>query len=212
MTTSYTIHDDPKMLRETLCVAQNVIGNSMPAAARRDEHIERLGRLIRECDRHRPIGPNGKHGNRHTPTCGCDDSPSESQLIASFNLIHQVARHLPGATAGETRRALAAGLRELAQLLTDPGGPVGGSRIGPVGLRDLADDIDPDNSPTHPVRDCDVCGNGFEPGQWWIYHHRMRVYVHSSCAATSPVRGEDITHQTVLIGQVPPLEGPTDGI
>lgn len=75
MTTTYTIRDDPKMLRETLCVAQHVIGRSMPDADRKHEHIARISRLITECDRHRPLGPNGKHGDRHTPTCGCDDVP-----------------------------------------------------------------------------------------------------------------------------------------
>jgi hypothetical protein len=54
-----------------------------------------------------------------------------------------------------------------------------------------------------PVGDCDVCGNPFEPGQWWIYHARLQVYVHSICAATSLVRGEDITSHTVLMGHVP---------
>lgn len=38
------------------------------------EHIDRLQRLINACDDHRPLGPDGKHGNRHTPTCGCEDA------------------------------------------------------------------------------------------------------------------------------------------
>lgn len=70
--TSYEVPDGPKMLRETLCVAQTRIGNSDPDRSRTREHIERLQRLIDECDRHRPLGPDGKHGDRHTPTCGCD--------------------------------------------------------------------------------------------------------------------------------------------
>ena len=56
---------DVKMTREALCVAQHEPGLS-------ESQRVRLGRLIDECDRHRPVGPNGKHGNRHTPTCGCD--------------------------------------------------------------------------------------------------------------------------------------------
>lgn len=68
------VPDSPKMLRETLCVAQARIGNSPLDADRREEHMSRLGRLIAECDRHRPLGPDGKHGDRHTPTCGCDDT------------------------------------------------------------------------------------------------------------------------------------------
>jgi len=62
------------MLRETLCVAQSRIGNSAFDANRKEEHINRLQRLIDECDRHRPLGPDGKHGDRHTKTCGCDDN------------------------------------------------------------------------------------------------------------------------------------------
>jgi len=69
----YEIPDSPKMLRETLCVAQSRIGNCDLDPGRKAEHIARLGRLIAECDRHRPLGPDGKHGERHTPNCGCDD-------------------------------------------------------------------------------------------------------------------------------------------
>jgi hypothetical protein len=70
--TSYEVTDGPKMLRETLCVAQARIGNSPYDESRKREHIERLQRLIDECDRHRPLGPDGKHGDRHTDTCGCE--------------------------------------------------------------------------------------------------------------------------------------------
>lgn len=63
--------DTPKMLRETLCVAQGMIGRSNDP--RREEHTTRLQRLIDSCDYHRPLGPDGKHGNLHTATCGCQD-------------------------------------------------------------------------------------------------------------------------------------------
>lgn len=63
----YLFEEEPKMLRETLVVAQAAIGNSV----REREHRARLGRLIAECDRKRPLGRNGKHGNLHTPECGC---------------------------------------------------------------------------------------------------------------------------------------------
>lgn len=72
--TTLTVHDSPKMLRETLCAAQAALGEQQ-LGDRRREHIARLGRLIAACNLHRPIGPDGKHGNRHTPTCGCDDVP-----------------------------------------------------------------------------------------------------------------------------------------
>jgi hypothetical protein len=72
MSTNYEVSDSPKMLRETLCVAQARIGNSDLDQGRKHEHLDRLQRLIKACDSHRPLGPDGKHGDRHTPTCGCD--------------------------------------------------------------------------------------------------------------------------------------------
>lgn len=56
-----------KMVRETLCVAQMLIGLSSDPRA--NEHVERL---INDIDRQRPLGPDGKHDDRHTPTCGCE--------------------------------------------------------------------------------------------------------------------------------------------
>ena len=70
--TSYEIPDGPKMLRETLCVAQTRIGNSDLDHSHRWEHIDRLQRLIDACDVHRPLGQDGKHGDLHTATCGCE--------------------------------------------------------------------------------------------------------------------------------------------
>ncbi len=72
--TNLEVADSPKMLRETLCVAQAAIGDSAAGGNRTREHIERLGHLIDACDVHRPLGPDGKHGERHTPTCGCEDT------------------------------------------------------------------------------------------------------------------------------------------
>lgn len=69
--TAYIVPDGPKMLRETLCVAQARIGNSLYDEGRKREHIDRLQRLIDECDRHRPLGSDGKHDDRHTFSCGC---------------------------------------------------------------------------------------------------------------------------------------------
>lgn len=69
------VPDSPKMIRETLCVAQSAIAHSAAAAYRRSEHIDRLSCIIQEIDRHRPLGPDGKHGDRHTATCGCEDNP-----------------------------------------------------------------------------------------------------------------------------------------
>lgn len=68
--TALIVPDSPKMLNETLCLAQGRISASPPDERTR-EHLDRLQRLIDECERHRPTGPDGKHGDRHTPTCGC---------------------------------------------------------------------------------------------------------------------------------------------
>lgn len=65
-----TVPDPIKMIRETLCVAQGAILARW--TTRTVEHMDRLQRLIDDCDRQRPLGPDGKHDDRHTPTCGCD--------------------------------------------------------------------------------------------------------------------------------------------
>ena len=70
-----------KMLRETLALAQTAIpaavliydGDEESTRQQVRAHLERLGRLVDEIDRHRPLGPGGKHGELHTPTCGCED-------------------------------------------------------------------------------------------------------------------------------------------
>lgn len=72
----------PKALRETLCIAQARIGNSGLDKRRQERDIAHLQALIDECDRHRPLGQDGKHGDRHTPTCGCNPEPSQGFLAA----------------------------------------------------------------------------------------------------------------------------------
>lgn len=62
-----------KMLRETLCVAQAAIGATALHPDAKMNHIGRLDSLVAECDRHRPLGPDGTHGDLHTATCGCED-------------------------------------------------------------------------------------------------------------------------------------------
>lgn len=69
---AYVVEDTPKMLRETLCVAQTFVGLYC-VDSRIQEHMDRLARLIDECDRMRPLGRDGKHGKLHTPECGCYD-------------------------------------------------------------------------------------------------------------------------------------------
>ena len=66
--------DSIKMVRETLCVAQSAVSQNYALNLdTRARHVQRLQRMIDECDRQRPLGSDGKHGNMHTPTCGCDD-------------------------------------------------------------------------------------------------------------------------------------------
>lgn len=73
MITAYEVSDGPKMLRETLCHAQTLVGiNPWLRPEVRADHVARLQRLIDACDVHRPLGPDGKHGERHTETCGCE--------------------------------------------------------------------------------------------------------------------------------------------
>lgn len=62
---------DLKMLREVLCRLQiNAVWEILinPSIAR--NHLQKV---IHEIDRHRPLGSDGKHGNLHTDTCGCED-------------------------------------------------------------------------------------------------------------------------------------------
>lgn len=58
-----------KTLREMLCRAQ-----VRPHDVEWPADVEyTVDLLIRRIDQHRPVGPDGKHGNLHTPTCGCED-------------------------------------------------------------------------------------------------------------------------------------------
>ena len=80
MTAIHSDHpaDTIKMIRETFCVAQVHLGRSDDY--RKREHLDRLQRLIDDCDQQRPLGHDGKHGSLHTPTCGMRriDAPTDS--------------------------------------------------------------------------------------------------------------------------------------
>ena len=89
--------DDPrdtlKMVRETLCVAQQAVGQRDDGT---DRHMDRLGRVIAEVDRQRPLGPDGKHGDRHTSTCGCAPAtPRTHQLLRSGSTIFNTPEGVP---------------------------------------------------------------------------------------------------------------------
>jgi len=62
----------PKSLRETLCIAQTRIVASGIDKDRQGRDVAVLQLLIDECDRHRPLGQDGKHRDLHTATCGCE--------------------------------------------------------------------------------------------------------------------------------------------
>ena len=49
---------------------------STPATTRAEPwttHREKIRLLMDECERKRPTGSNGKHGDLHTTECGCED-------------------------------------------------------------------------------------------------------------------------------------------
>ena len=66
-----------KMHRESLCQAQMAIYQLVEDGTFDVDqpHIARLQELIGLIDLLRPLGPDGKHGDRHTPLCGCEDKP-----------------------------------------------------------------------------------------------------------------------------------------
>lgn len=72
--------DTPKAVKEALVVAQTAVG---PASVLRP-YQQVLMRLTAECDRLRPLGPDGRHGDLHTPWCGCDSPvPGVPGYVAS---------------------------------------------------------------------------------------------------------------------------------
>jgi len=73
--TTLNVPDSPKMLHETLCRAATALAQTTYADTRIPHDLDRIGRLLSECERHRPLGPDGRHGDLHTPTCGCADAP-----------------------------------------------------------------------------------------------------------------------------------------
>lgn len=66
--------DNLKQLRESLCVAQSGIRHAKESNQTNyyQHHVQTIGDLINQIDELRPLGPDGKHGNRHTDHCGCD--------------------------------------------------------------------------------------------------------------------------------------------
>jgi len=57
------------MAREALCAAEHAMFNTLHDPQR----VALIGAMIADIDRQRPLGPDGKHGDHHTDTCGCTD-------------------------------------------------------------------------------------------------------------------------------------------
>lgn len=54
----------PKMMRETLCLAQTALGlMGAHTSQYMEDHVAHLQKLIDEIDIIRPLGPDGKHGD-----------------------------------------------------------------------------------------------------------------------------------------------------
>lgn len=60
----------PKAARELLCELQQLSYGEWSQVTKYGHDL--IKSLISQIDQHRPLGPDGKHGNRHTATCGCD--------------------------------------------------------------------------------------------------------------------------------------------
>lgn len=66
---------DLKPTREALCAAMSALlehaRNGLDVYAT-PVRVARLQEIVDQIDRARPLGPDGKHGDRHTPICGCE--------------------------------------------------------------------------------------------------------------------------------------------
>lgn len=74
---------DLKATREALCASQSALGERGRAGIDTDKVSHWVARLQVLCDAidvHRPLGSDGKHGDRHTPSCGCDDTSVSATL------------------------------------------------------------------------------------------------------------------------------------
>jgi hypothetical protein len=70
-----TAYRYPKGVREALCAAQSGLTERARSGMDVDRvpyWIDHLQAFISQIDDHRPLGTDGKHGECHTPTCGCD--------------------------------------------------------------------------------------------------------------------------------------------
>lgn len=89
--------DTLKMLRETLAVAQSAIGIYWRHETER--HVDRLGRLIAEIDRQRPLGPVGAGWSS-----GSCAPPSAITTSTGFTTPGETTTPTPGPRAGTAER------------------------------------------------------------------------------------------------------------
>lgn len=79
----YNFAVTPKSMKEALSMAQTAIGVTFNEPM---HSIRTLQIMIDEIDRMRPVGLDGKHGDRHTPNCGCEIDPEAN----SFAFVAEV--------------------------------------------------------------------------------------------------------------------------
>ncbi|PBI96965.1 hypothetical protein BKP42_36250 [Rhodococcus erythropolis] len=70
-----------KTVSEALSYAETALLNTYPDSEQRAHYAEVIAELLRDIARQRPVGSNGKHGELHTPTCGCADVPASSPVV-----------------------------------------------------------------------------------------------------------------------------------
>ncbi|WP_311053100.1 hypothetical protein [Rhodococcus qingshengii] len=70
-----------KTVGEALSYAETALLNAYPHSGQRAHYAEVIAELLRDVARQRPVGSNGKHGELHTPTCGCEDVPASSPVV-----------------------------------------------------------------------------------------------------------------------------------
>ena len=72
---NYTLAMSPKTVHEQACVLQRALAEYRTyhklIGPTYDVADEFLQLLLDECNRKRPTGSDGKHGNLHTDECGC---------------------------------------------------------------------------------------------------------------------------------------------
>jgi hypothetical protein len=83
-TATISTSDPLKAVREALCIGQTWL-QAVHDTGQAERARGVLQRLIEDIDRQRPLGPDGKHGDRHTPTCGCVDGELTFELRMSLD-------------------------------------------------------------------------------------------------------------------------------